>query len=233
MIENKRVTGIIPAAGSGKRMGAAGKNKVYLELGGMPILARTIAAFERCPLVDALLVAVREDEISYCRKEILERFGFQKVVRLIPGGKERQDTVAAALDAVAEEDGIVFVHDGARPLIDQETIKKLLEGILEHGAAVVGVPVKDTIKIAAEGFIRETPERETLWAMQTPQGAEVKILKAAMEKAKAAGFYGTDEAVLLEKISKKVFIVAGKYDNIKITTSEDLVIGEALLQKSK
>lgn len=231
MIKNKRVIGIIAAAGSGRRMGSIGKNKVYLELGGMPILARTIAAFEACPLVDELFVAVRRDELSYCRKEILKRFGFQKVARLIPGGRERQETVAAALDEILEDDGIVFVHDGARPLIDQETIQKLLEGILEHGAAVVGVPVKDTIKIAEADFIQETPDRNILWAMQTPQGAEIKILKAAMENAKAEGFYGTDEAVLLEKISKKVFIVTGKYDNIKITTSEDLVIGEALLQK--
>lgn len=279
MIENKRVIGIIVAAGSGKRMGPLEKNKVYLELGGIPILARTIMAFEESPLVDELIVAVRQEELDYCQKEILQRYGFQKVRKLVPGGKERQDTVAAALRQIStsapecaeiqgeveavvlrqistsvpevpavpevledpkaletaedeeNDNSIVFVHDGARPLIAQDTIRSLIEAIHLHGAAVVGVPVKDTIKITKDGFIEETPPRETLWAMQTPQGAETKILKAAMQNAYDSGFYGTDEAVLLEKIGKKVFIVAGKYDNIKITTSEDLIIGEALLQK--
>ena len=237
MYRGKKVAAIIAAAGSGKRMGISGVNKVYMELAGKAVLARTLSAFEGHPAIDEIVVAVKTDEMELGRRLIKEN-GFQKVTVLTEGGKERQDTVDAAVRHLSEDTQLVLIHDGARPLVDGETIEKTVEAASRFGAAAAGVAVKDTIKITQtqdlgeEGMCRwisETPERSLLWAMQTPQGFEVSLLRQALGEAKKNGFYGTDEAVLVEKIGKKVFIVQGKYDNIKVTTYEDIAIAEALL----
>ncbi len=234
---------IIAAAGAGKRMGMGEINKVYLCLEGEPVLARTIRAFEEHPYVDEIVVAVRRQDEDLCRALIKEK-GFKKIGGCVIGGKERQDTVGLALERVSEKARLVLVHDGARPFVQAETITEVIKAACQTGAAVAAVPVKDTIKIAGaperdegesrrEIQVEKTPDRNRLWAAQTPQGFRKEILQRALKKAEAEGFYATDEGALAEKIGEKVFIVQGKYDNIKVTTYEDLAAGKAILQGRK
>ncbi len=224
---------LIPAAGMGSRMGST-VSKQYLELAGKPILAHTLSIFDSHPLVDVIYPIVPASDFEYCQKQILEPFGFQKVKRLIAGGAERQDSVRNGLDALAE-DGYteaqrpVLIHDGARPLFPAELLAGVLECIDQQGACIVGVPVKDTIKTVTDGVITASPERQLLWQAQTPQGACYSVLREAFNQAAVSQFRGTDDASLLENIGKKVYMVTGDYRNIKVTTPEDLVIANALL----
>ncbi len=224
---------LIPAAGMGSRMGSA-VSKQYLELAGRPILAHTLSIFDAHPLVEVIYPIVPANDFVYCQTQILEPFGYQKVKRLIAGGTERQDSVRNGLDALAQ-DGFsepqrpVLIHDGARPLFDAALLAELLACIDTQGAGIVGVPVKDTIKIVTGGVISASPERKSLWQAQTPQGAHYALLREAFDLATVTGFHGTDDASLLENIGKKVAMVTGDYRNIKVTTPEDLVIAKALL----
>jgi 2-C-methyl-D-erythritol 2,4-cyclodiphosphate synthase len=152
-----------------------------------------------------------------------------KVKGIVPGGAQRQDSVYAALSTIPEDVDFVLVHDGARPFVTEETIEALIEGTVKHGAAVAAVPVKDTIKSAEDGIFSETLDRSRLYSIQTPQGFGRKLLKQAYERAFSENFYGTDDAVLVEKMGEKVYLVKGDYHNIKITTKEDIILGEAIL----
>jgi len=211
-------------------MNAGKVSKVYLKLLGKTILEWTVEAFERNKYVDRIIVAVRPEEVEYCRREIIPKEKYPKVERIIPGGKERYDTVLEALKCAGEED-LVLVHDGARPLADQEIIEQCVETAARKGCCIAAVPVKDTIKIAEDGVVSKTPDRRTLYAVQTPQAFICWEIREDMEKGLKEGFRGTDEASFAEKQGKKVFIVESKYDNIKVTTSDDLIIAEALLMK--
>ena len=232
MFDNLFITAIIPAAGSGKRMNAGKVSKVYLKLLEKTVLEWTVEAFEKNGSVDRIIVAVRPEEVEYCRSEIIPKEKYPKVEKIIPGGKERYDTVLAALECAADDD-LVLIHDGARPLVDQETIDQCVRTAARKGCCIAAVPVKDTIKTADEGVVLATPDRQTLYAVHTPQAFVCREIREDMEKGLAEGFAGTDEASFAEKQGKKVFIVESKYDNIKITTSDDLVIAEALLKKRK
>jgi len=224
---------LVPAAGMGRRMGSS-VSKQYLELAGKPILAHTLSVFEEHPLVEVIYPIVPVDDFAYCRSQILEPYGFSKVKRLVGGGVERQDSVANGLVALAE-DGYteaqrpVLVHDGARPLFDARLLAGLLTSIEGTGAAIIAVPVKDTIKGVTDMRIDTTLDRRQLWQAQTPQGARFELLQRAFAEAGQDGFYGTDEASLCERIGSPVAVVAGDYRNIKVTTPEDLVIAKALL----
>lgn len=227
-----RVVALIPAAGMGKRM-AAGINKQYLKLGGQPILAHTLAVFEKAAFVDDVYVIVPEDEIPYCRENVVENYGFSKVRHIVAGGRERQQSVYNGLKAVAglEPDDIVIIHDGVRPFVPAEAIRLSVEIARLHDGALVAVPVKDTVKITADDFVVDTPGRQNIWLAQTPQTFRYRIILDAHEKADSDGFLGTDDSSLVERMGKKVRIVIGDYRNIKITTPEDMLLAEAFLKE--
>ncbi|MEQ2528933.1 2-C-methyl-D-erythritol 4-phosphate cytidylyltransferase [Robertmurraya yapensis] len=221
---------IIPAAGQGKRMGA-GKNKLLLELNDVPVLIHTLRVFEQDPQCEGMILAISpEDEESF--RKLLERYNIQKVSSLVYGGKERQHSVYNGLMAASTDD-VILVHDGARPFIDIKFIHELVEVAKDDGAAVVAVPVKDTIKRVQHNEVVETVDRSSLWAIQTPQAFRISILKEAHKRAQEADFLGTDEASLVERLPYPVKIVEGSYDNIKLTTKEDLYFAEAILRKTK
>ncbi len=226
-----RVTALIPAAGMGKRM-AAGINKQYLKLGGKPILAHTLEIFENAPFVDDVIVIVPEDEIAYCREIVIERYGFKKVRQVVPGGRERQQSVFNGLKAVEDldADDVVIIHDGVRPFVPLEAVRNSVETARSADGAVVAVPVKDTVKIAIEGVVASTPDRCNVWLAQTPQTFRYGIIREAYETAEKEGFAGTDDASLVERAGKKVRIVTGDYRNIKLTTPEDMLLAEAFLK---
>lgn len=226
-----RIFALIPAAGMGKRMGA-GSNKQYLLLDGMPILARTVAAFEAAPFIDGIYLVSPEQEIPFCRSEVVDRYRCTKVRAIVPGGAERQHSVCNGLNAMCDvaPDDLVLIHDGVRPFVSQQMLEAAADSAREYGAAVVAVPVKDTVKVVKGGVIAETPPREELWLAQTPQAFRYGLIRDAHARAKAEGYLGTDDASLIEHQGGEVRIVTGDYRNIKITTPEDLVLAEAFLK---
>jgi 2-C-methyl-D-erythritol 4-phosphate cytidylyltransferase len=229
-----KVLALIPAAGMGKRM-HAGINKQYLLIDGMPIVARTIRVFEEMPFVDDIYVIIPEQEIPFCREEIVERYGFTKVRAIVPGGKERQNSVLNGLRAIdgTEEDAVILIHDGVRPFITRHILEHAVATARDYDGALVAVPAKDTVKVVEEGVVRDTPPREAIWLAQTPQAFRYGVIRAAHEIADAEGFLGTDDASLVERMGNEVHIVLGDYRNIKITTPEDLVLAEAFLKAVK
>ena len=229
-----RIFALIPAAGTGKRMGA-GSNKQYLLLDDMPILARTVQAFEDAPFIDAIYLVSPVQEIPFCRSEVVERYGFSKVRAIVAGGAERQHSVLNGLLAMTEagEDDLVLIHDGVRPFVSTRMLEDAAAAAREGGAAVVAVPVKDTVKVVRDGVIKETPAREELWLAQTPQAFRYALIRAAHEEAAALGFLGTDDSSLIERQGGAVRIVPGDYRNIKITTPEDMVLAEAFLKEKE
>lgn len=229
--EKEFISAVIVAAGRGTRMNSD-INKQYIDIGGVPILARTISAFQECKLIDEIVVVVNQDDIVYCKRNIIDLFKFSKVTQLVAGGDSRQQSVLNGLNSIHPNSEIVLIHDGARPFIKQETIINSITSAADFGAACVAVPVKDTIKrsraIEGQQFIAETIPRETLWIVQTPQTFRCSLIKEAHLKAASDEFEGTDDSVLVERLGIPVKIVMGSYDNIKITTQEDLIMGEAI-----
>lgn len=243
-MEKKKLTAaIVLAAGQGKRMGTQ-TAKQFLLLDGKPVLYYALNAFEQSE-VDMVVLVTGKDEIEYCRKEIVDAYGFKKICAVVPGGKERYHSVACGLQALKEKDAgidVVLIHDGARPFVSVDMIHKLIGETLVHAACVIGTPVKDTIKIAdEEGFCAQTPSRSKVWAVQTPQSFDFELVYGAygvlLDKEKAIlerGIQITDDAMVVEYMTeRKVKLVEGEYTNIKLTTPEDLVISEAFLKKIK
>jgi 2-C-methyl-D-erythritol 4-phosphate cytidylyltransferase len=221
---------IIPAAGQGKRM-KAGKNKLLLELEGRPILIHTLEVFERDPACEGIILAVHPDD-EKTLEELAERHGIGKIEKMVIGGVERQDSVYNALKSVKNAE-MVLVHDGARPFIAASVINELVREAELRGAAIAAAPVKDTIKKAVDGLVKETIERSSLWQVQTPQAFRTQLLSAAHQRAEQEGFTGTDDASLVERLGEEVGIIESDYDNIKITTPEDLYFAEAILAKRR
>jgi 2-C-methyl-D-erythritol 4-phosphate cytidylyltransferase len=226
---------IIPSAGLGLRMGGkSGLKKNYIAINGRPILARTIEVFENTPEIDAIIVVTGRQDIEYCQGEIVDKFNFTKVTAILKGGETRQDSVANALRYVAENLSceVVLVHDGARPLITKEIIVEVINSTKKHGSGVAAVPVKDTIKeVTNEGTVQATLPREKLRAIQTPQGFPSGVIIEASAKASADNVTCTDESSLVERLGTSVWLTAGSYENIKITTVEDIKIAEAILNR--
>lgn len=221
---------VVVAAGRGTRMGSA-DNKPYMQLAGRTVLAHTIEAFEECEAVTSIVLVVTPNEEKRAA-EVIRLEGFRKITAIVPGGAERQESVYAGLSAL-DTDG-VLVHDAARPLITSAQVVACCRAAEEHGAAAVAVPVKDTIKVTdGNGFIVSTPERKTLWSVQTPQAFVRLELMQAHRRALEEGATVTDDASLLERLGRKVAIVKGDYSNLKITTPEDLPIAELLLARRK
>lgn len=224
-----KVAAVIVAGGSGRRMGMNIK-KQFIELEGKAILAHTIEAFNKCKVVDEIVVVVGKEDIDKVRTEIVSRYGYDKVIQIIEGGTERQESVYNGLMAVSKDVQYVMIHDGARPFISQVILEKALIMTKEKYATVVAVPVKDTIKIVNGEFeVEATPSRSTLWSVQTPQSFKKELLINAYTYAKEKSLIVTDDSMLVEAYGKKVHVVEGDYNNIKITTSEDLVLGQAIL----
>ena len=213
----------------------AWSNKQYLLLDDMPILARTVQAFENAPFIDAIYLVSPVQEIPFCRSEVVERYGFSKVRAIVAGGAERQHSVLNGLLAMTEagEDDLVLIHDGVRPFVSARMLEAAALAAREGGAAVVAVPVKDTVKVVRDGVIKETPAREDLWLAQTPQAFRYGLIRAAHEEAASLGFLGTDDSSLIERQGGAVRIVPGDYRNIKITTPEDMLLAEAFLKEKE
>jgi 2-C-methyl-D-erythritol 4-phosphate cytidylyltransferase len=227
------VTVIITAAGKGTRMNSA-INKQYIEIAGIPVLARSIEAFQQCECIDDIIVVVNEEDINFCRHNIVEKYNFSKVKSLVSGGSERQNSVYKGLCAVHESCEIVLIHDGARPFVTEKNIIDTINAAKIYGACGIGVKLKDTVKISdINGFVASTPDRSSLWSIQTPQGFSYKIILDAHKNAIENGYIGTDDMVLAERQGISVKIVEGNYQNIKITTPEDLIIGESIISNSE
>lgn len=228
-----RVMAVVPAAGQGTRMGLAVR-KQFLTLAGQPLLGHVLKVFEESPHIQGVVVVVSPGQEDFCRELVLAPNEFTKVTAVTAGGATRQESVYNGLMALQPDTEIVAVHDGARPLVRGEDIQAAVEAALACGAAACAVPVKDTVKIAGPGgFVVETLPRERLWLIQTPQAFNYRLLVDVHNRARAEGRMGTDDAVLVELAGLPVKLVAGSYENIKITTPEDLVVAAAIFESRR
>lgn len=217
---------VVAAAGSSTRM--EGQDKMLAPLGGMPVLARTLLVLEQCPLVSELVVVTREDLIPLVG-QLCRDFGVSKAAKVVAGGESRTQSVLRGVNECSPHAELIAIHDGARPLVTPEELEEVLCKGAETGAAAPAVPVKDTIKEAEDGLVTGTPERSRLFAIQTPQVFEASLIRAALTKAEAERLSLTDDCAAVERLGMKVTLTRGTYENIKITTPVDLILGEAIL----
>ena len=229
-MKKDKITAIVLAAGQGKRMGTR-IAKQYLLLDGKPILYYALFAFEKSA-VDEIVLVVKDNEISFCKEEIIKKYGFTKVTKIVAGGEERYHSVYQGLKASSDTD-YVLIHDGARPFLSQDMISRTIETVKKEKACVVGMPVKDTIKIANEKlYATVTPNRKDVWMIQTPQAFSYDLILKAYEKIiDSDDDMVTDDAMVLEKAEHiPVKLVEGSYYNIKITTPEYMKIAELFVK---
>ncbi len=233
MEKKEYCTAVVLAAGSGKRMGTK-VHKQYLLMGGKPVLYYSLRAFQDSKRIDEIILVCGAGEEDYCRQDIVEKYGISKARKIIPGGAERYDSVWNGLKETRE--GYVYIHDGARPFVDEEIIERAYECVSEHHACVAGMPSKDTVKIADPGnIVTVTPDRSSVWIVQTPQVFDTELIRKAyallMEKEAVSV---TDDAMAAEQmLGVPVRLFYGSYENIKITTPEDLEIAEVFLKRKK
>lgn len=226
----RRVAALIVAAGEGRRMGTH-RTKAFVPLKGVPILVYAIQPFEACSSIQSLYLVLRKQDLQSWHQEILEKFPFKKTKPPVAGGLRRQDSVRLGLESIREDIDIVLIHDGARPFVDASMLERLLDKMEEAQAAVVAVPAKETMKIvSSHSRVLETPAREVLWHIQTPQAFDYRIIVEAHHKAVEDGIVATDDSTLVERLGIPVTVVQGSYKNIKITTPEDLIIARALIE---
>lgn len=226
-----RNTAIVLAAGQGKRMHSK-IQKQFMELGEMPVLCYSLRCFQNSPLIRDIILVTGKESVVWCREEIVDKYGFSKVSAVVSGGKERYDSVYEGLRACRDTE-YVLIHDGARPFIDEEIIERGLAAAAVTGASVVGMPSKDTVKIAdADGNVESTPDRSKVWIVQTPQIFQYPLIYGAYTSIRTKNMRGiTDDAMVAEhETGVKIRFSEGSYRNIKITTPEDLVIAEAFLK---
>lgn len=229
-----KVNAVIVAAGEGKRMGGS-IPKPFLSVGGQPLILRTLVRFSESQMVQKIVVVVAPEEITRCENLIQSdpRLGGREYL-LQPGGARRQDSVSRGLMRLDADCEVVVIHDGARPLVSPSLIDRCIEAAFKDGAVVVGVPVRDTIKIVtSDRHVRETPGRDSLWEIQTPQVFRAEIIREAYSRAAREGTEATDDAMLVERLGKSVALLEGHRTNIKITDPEDLVFVEALLREGR
>jgi 2-C-methyl-D-erythritol 4-phosphate cytidylyltransferase/2-C-methyl-D-erythritol 2,4-cyclodiphosphate synthase len=220
MYKNSKVTAVIAAAGSGRRMGG-NINKQYIMLGGMPVLAHSVSVFENNPYVDDIIIVVRRGEEELCIKEIVEKYRFSTISAVIAGGDERYDSIKEAVKILSPDTSYVLIHDGARPFVKSETVNAVLEACAVYGAAVPAVPLKDTVKCIDGDVVTCTPDRSILRAVQTPQGFKRSIIEQAYASL-GPDTVVTDDASLVEALNIPVHVVNGDDMNIKITTPSDI-----------
>lgn len=206
--------------------------KPYLKLLGKPTLAYTLKPFETLPSIEEVVLVVAEEDIKKCQEEIVEANELQKVKKIVAGGRSRQESVFNGLASISAESKVVIIHDGVRPFVDHNLISSCLESAFEFGASTLAVPIKETIKeVDAKGMVVKTLDRSRLWISQTPQAFKRELILKAHQWAKDVNFLATDDAALIEGIGHKVMTVMGRYDNLKITTPEDITLAEAILTK--
>lgn len=229
-MEKQKYAAIVLAAGSGKRMNSQ-VHKQYLIIQDRPVLYYSLKEFEDSA-VDEIVLVVGKGEEEFCRREIVDKYGISKVKAIVEGGKERYHSVFEGLKQTSDAD-YVLIHDGARPFVNQDIIRRCMQEVQKYQACVVGMPVKDTIKIAdEEGYAKQTPDRKNVWMIQTPQTFSYALIYEAYEEMlKTEDTAITDDAMVLERIKgKKSKLIEGSYRNIKITTPEDLLIANVYLQ---
>lgn len=235
METKRRTAAVVLAAGSGKRMKSSTK-KQYMLIRERPVIYYSLKAFQES-FVDEIVLVVSPGDTAFCQEEIVDRYGFDKVLHIVEGGKERYHSVAVGLDSISDCE-FVFIHDGARPMVTEQILKRALDCVAEYKACVVGMPVKDTIKIAdREGTVVSTPDRNLVWMVQTPQVFAFPLIREAYgklirqeEELLKTGISITDDAMVVETFTgHPVKLVFGSYENIKITTPEDILIAENFL----
>lgn len=226
---------IILAAGSGTRMNSA-LPKQYMDLAGLPVLTRTLMVFDKHPAIEHIFLVVSANDTNYCREHILSGSSWRKTVRLVTGGKKRQNSVYNGLKAAETnigEDEIVLIHDGARPFVSKEMITACIEGAAESGACILGIPASDTLKrVDSAGIIHGTISRENVWMAQTPQAFFLKLIRDGFENVMNKGLSVTDDAAVLESAGIPVRIIPGSRTNMKITTPEDLDFAVAMVRSA-
>ncbi len=222
-----RVGAVIAAGGQGTRLGAP-EPKALVRLGGLPLVVRATLPFQHCSRVEEIVVVAPDGAIEAVWAWV-HRYSLEKVRDVVPGGPRRQDSVARGLAALRSSE-VVLVHDGARPLVDEALIERVVQALEEHGAVVPALPVGDTLKRVTDGLVAHTVDRTGIWAAQTPQGFRAELLRDAHARARMDGFYGTDDAVLVERLGHPVHVVPGSPWNLKVTNPEDLSVAEALLR---
>jgi len=228
-----RTLAIVLAGGAGKRMGTA-TNKQFLLLDNKPIIVRTLQIFEECRPVDGVYLVVNQKDLPVMQEEILETYKFNKVLKLVIGGRLRQDSVRNGLEAIENPCDIVIIHDGARPFVSPSFVEKGIFLMEMFDAVIPALPVKDTIKtVSKEGFVMKTLERDSLWSVQTPQTFKYELILKAYRDGMNKKLYGFDDATFLEHMGKKVKVIEGSPYNIKITTPEDLIIAKGMLSQLK
>jgi 2-C-methyl-D-erythritol 4-phosphate cytidylyltransferase len=224
-----KICAVIVAAGKGTRMGAD-VNKQFLNIKNKPILYYTLKAFASCTSIDEIILVTAKDEMQYCKSEIIKKYNINKVSNIVEGGRERQHSVFNGLMASKDCD-IVLIHDGARPFVNDRIIEEGIEYAKKYGACTCGVQPKDTIKVREEnGFSKNTLNRDSLFSVQTPQCFKYDLIVSCHEKISSECVKITDDTSVVEYFGHKVYLYEGSYNNIKITTPEDLVIGEKILE---
>ena len=227
---SERNTAIVLAAGQGKRMHSK-VQKQFLEIQGYPVLYYSLRCFQESPLIQDIILVTGEESISYCKEEIVQKYGFTKVSAVIPGGKERYDSVYAGL-CECRDCEYVLIHDGARPFVTEEILKRGLQKVKETGACVIGMPSKDTVKLSdEEGYVKETPNRKCVWTIQTPQIFLYSLIREAHDSIRQKDMSKiTDDAMVVETFTnQKVYLSEGSYENIKLTTPEDMTAAHGIL----
>lgn len=232
MYRDKKVYAIVPAAGSGKRMGE-GINKQLLELQNKPVIVHTLEKFEHNAYIDFIILVVKAEEKDYFNLEIKDKYQFTKILKIIEGGSERQESVYKGLKAIEDLESLVLIHDGARPFVTEQILVENIKEAYAYGRAVTAVKVKDTVKIVKEGKALETPPRQWLYLAQTPQSFQYPIIMEAHKQADRDGYMGTDDSSLVERLGLDVKVVEGDYHNIKITTPEDLIVALQIVKEGE
>jgi 2-C-methyl-D-erythritol 4-phosphate cytidylyltransferase len=226
-----KTVAIIPAGGLGKRMRGP-VSKQYLPVDGKPILAHTLNVFQLSPDIDDIILIAPEEDVPAVKQNTVDSGKTTKVRRILAGGKQRQDSVRNGLAAIGEDVDIVLIHDAVRPFISGDLIHCVVREAEKWGAVTVGMPVKDTVKrVDPDGWILETLNRQVLWLTQTPQAFKRSVIQAAYRRADDDRFYGTDDASLVERMGVRVKMIGASYENIKITTPEDLLLAELLIKR--
>jgi len=216
---------VVPAAGSSRRMG--GENKLLASLGGAPVIIRTIQALEQSAYISEIILAVRDEDLLLMA-DMCKAYSISKPLKLVTGGKNRQDSVMSALRECDSRASFVAVHDGARPLVTKDVIDCTIERAFSCAAAAPAVPVKDTVKVAVGHIVQQTPDRSTLFAVQTPQVFDIDLLRSALQSAIDDNAVLSDDCSAVERLGKEIYLTEGSYANMKITTPEDLIFAEAI-----
>jgi len=226
-----KIVALIAAAGKGKRMNAR-ISKPFIPISGKPILAYTIEKFEQCKLIDKIYLIVSPEEREICQKNIILKYNFSKVQELVDGGETRQDSIYNGLKVLDKDTDIVVIHDGARPLVEEIIIQDSIEKAQKYGAAIAVIPIKDTVKKSENSFfIDKTLNREEIWRAQTPQTFKYDIILPAYHRAYEDKYLATDDASIVERYGRKVKLIIGSEENIKITTPFDIIVADIFLKK--